>query len=39
MAYLHHEAKYKDSIEPGLILLDLTLPRKDGFEVLREIKK
>jgi CheY-like chemotaxis protein len=38
MAYLRREGKYKEAIVPDLILLDLNLPRKDGREVLAEIK-
>ena len=39
--YLHRRGKYsdpKESPRPGLILLDLNMPRKDGREALREIK-
>jgi CheY-like chemotaxis protein len=41
MEYLRHEGKYADpgsSPRPGLVLLDLNMPRKDGREALQEIK-
>ena len=38
MAFLRQEGKYHDAPRPGLILLDLNLPKKDGREVLAEIK-
>jgi CheY-like chemotaxis protein len=38
VAYLRREGKYKDAVRPDLILLDLNLPKKDGREVLAEIK-
>ncbi len=38
MAYLRKEGKYASVAKPDLILLDLNLPRKDGREVLAEIK-
>lgn len=40
--YLYHRGKYSDpesSPRPGIILLDLNMPRKDGREALAEIKK
>jgi CheY-like chemotaxis protein len=38
MAFLRNKGKYAGSPRPDLILLDLNLPRKDGREVLAEIK-
>jgi len=38
MALLRREGKYANTTRPDLILLDLNLPKKDGREVLREIK-
>lgn len=41
MDYLHQRGKYTDrnlAPRPGLILLDLNMPKKDGREALREIK-
>ena len=38
MAYLRQEETYKHSQRPSIILLDLNLPKKDGREVLAEIK-
>jgi CheY-like chemotaxis protein len=41
MDYLHRRDKYADTQaapRPGLILLDLNMPRKDGREALKEIK-
>lgn len=39
MAYLRNEGKYKDAMRPDLVLLDLNLPKKNGREVLKEIKE
>jgi two-component system response regulator len=38
MAFLRHEGKYAGVPRPGLVLLDLNLPRKNGREVLAEMK-
>ncbi|MDZ7270026.1 MAG: response regulator [candidate division KSB1 bacterium] len=38
LAYLRREGPYADAARPGLILLDLNLPRVDGREVLAQIK-
>lgn len=38
MSFLRREGRYTGSPRPDLILLDLNLPKKDGREVLSEIK-
>lgn len=38
MAYLRNEGDYADVRKPDLIVLDLNLPKKDGRQVLAEIK-
>jgi CheY-like chemotaxis protein len=38
MSFLHNEGKFSIAPKPDLIILDLNLPRKDGREVLAEIK-
>jgi chemotaxis family two-component system response regulator Rcp1 len=39
MAYLNHEGEHVNAPRPDMILLDLNLPKKDGREVLDEIKQ
>ncbi|MBI1861582.1 MAG: response regulator [Deltaproteobacteria bacterium] len=38
MDYLLHRDSYRDAELPDVVILDLNLPRKDGKEVLREIR-
>ncbi len=39
MQYLRKQGKYKSAEKPSLVLLDLNMPRKDGREVLSEMKE
>lgn len=39
IAFLYNKGKYKDVPKPDIILLDLNLPKKAGWEVLAEIKE
>ena len=39
MEFLRRQGKFKDAPRPDIILLDLNLPRKDGREVLAEVKE
>jgi CheY-like chemotaxis protein len=37
-AFLRRQGPHADAPRPAFVLLDLNLPRKDGFEVLAELK-
>jgi CheY-like chemotaxis protein len=39
LEFMRHEGPHADAPRPDLVLLDLNLPRKDGREVLEEVKK
>jgi len=38
LAFLRREGPYADAARPDLVLLDLNIPKKNGFDVLKEIK-
>ncbi len=38
MDYLFKRGQFKDAVSPDLVLLDLNLPKKDGREVLKDMK-
>lgn len=39
LRYVRRESPHSDSVRPDLIILDLNLPKKDGREVLAELKR
>lgn len=39
LAYLRREGRYKNAHRPGLVLLDINMPKKDGFQVLVAMKE
>ncbi|HYG75525.1 MAG TPA: response regulator [Planctomycetota bacterium] len=39
MSFLRRDGKFAGAVKPDIILLDLNLPKKDGREVLAEIKR
>jgi CheY-like chemotaxis protein len=38
LAYLRRQDQYQNAQMPGLVLLDINMPKKNGFEVLNEMK-
>jgi len=38
LAYLHKRHPYEHAPTPGLVLLDINMPKKDGFQVLEDMK-
>ena len=38
LAYLFQEGKYENAVRPDLVILDINIPKKNGLEVLNEIK-
>jgi CheY-like chemotaxis protein len=39
IAYMRKQGRFADAVTPDLVLLDLNLPRRDGREVLMDIKR
>src|SRR5580765_2808369 len=38
LAFLRREGEFASAVRPGLVLLDINMPKKNGFEVLAEMK-
>lgn len=38
LQYLRREPPFSSAVRPDIVMLDINMPRKDGFEVLREMK-
>src|SRR5581483_10043551 len=38
LQYLRKEGRHNEAKRPDIILLDLNMPRKSGYEILKEIK-
>lgn len=39
LAYLRQEGRFREAPRPGLVLLDINMPKKNGFEVLEAMKE
>ena len=39
MGFLRQQGEYANAVRPDLVLLDLNLPKKNGFQVLAEIRQ
>jgi chemotaxis family two-component system response regulator Rcp1 len=38
LRFMRREGEFRNSCTPALVLLDLNMPKKDGFQVLKEMK-
>jgi CheY-like chemotaxis protein len=39
LAFLRQEGRFGEALRPALVLLDLNMPKKDGYEVLLEMRQ